>query len=92
MHLILAKQVAHREVVELDTHTTNDTRLTPTQRELQLVVRLLLQFPVDVHRTIIVVRLDVGVHFLGVEESHGGDFTGRTLDGILREQVAGLGA
>ena len=91
MHLVLAEEVTQREVVELDTHTADDTRLTPAERELQLVVRLLLQLPVNVNSTVLIVRLDVGVHLLGVEESHGGYFTGRTLQGVLREQVAGLG-
>ena len=70
MHLVLTKEVAHREVVELDTYATDDTRLSPTERELKLVVRLLLQFPVDVDGTVFVVGLDIGVHLFRIEESH----------------------
>ena len=91
MQLVLAQEVAQREVVELDTHATDDTRLSPTERELQLVVGLLLQVPVDVDGAVFVVGLHVGVDRLGVEIAHGGYFTGRTLQGVLREQVAGLG-
>ena len=61
MHLVFAKEVAHGEVGELDTHTSDDTCLSPTQRELQLVVGLLFQFPVDVDSAVVVVRLDIGV-------------------------------
>ena len=70
MHLVLTKEVTHREVVELDTYATDDTRLSPTERELKLVVRLLLQFPVDVDGTVFVVGLDIGVHLFRIEESH----------------------
>ena len=92
MHLVFAKEVAHGEVGELDTHTSDDTCLSPTQRELQLVVGLLFQFPVDIDGAVIVVRLDIGVDLFRVEEAHRGDFTCRTLDGVLREEVARLGA
>ena len=70
MHLVLTKEVTHREVVKLDTYATDDTRLSPTERELKLVVRLLLQFPVDVDGTVFVVGLDIGVHLFRIEESH----------------------
>ena len=90
VHLVLAEEVTQREVVELDTHTANDTRLSPTERELQLVVRFLLQVPVDINGSVIVVGLDIGTHLLRIKESHGGYLTCRTLKGILREKVARL--
>ena len=36
--LVLVKQVGHGEVIQFQSYTSNDTRLTPTQRELHLVV------------------------------------------------------
>ena len=90
MELILAEEVADREVVELDTNLTNDTRLSPTEGELQLVVGLLFELEVDIDSTVFVVGLDVGVHLLRVEEAHGGDITDGALEGLLIEQVAGL--
>ena len=75
MHLVLAEQVAHGEVVELDTYTADDTRLSPAERELQLVIGLLFQFPVNVDGAVLVVGFDVGVHLLWVEMSHRGQLT-----------------
>ena len=92
MLAVLAEQVAHGEVVQFQTDTSDDTRLSPTERELNLVVRLTHQVPVDVHRSVLVVRLHVGSHLLGVEVSHRSQFTGRTRQGFLVEEVARLGA
>ena len=36
--LVLVEQVGHGEVVQFQSYTSNNTRLTPTQRELNLVV------------------------------------------------------
>ena len=90
MEFVLAEEVADREVIELDTNLTDDTRLTPTQRELQLVVRLLFESVVDIHRSVLIVGHHIGHHLLRIEESHGGDLTDRTLQGFLVEQVTGL--
>ena len=57
MLLVLVEEVCHRGVVELQAHTSDDTRLPPTERELNLVVTLLLQIPVYIHSTVLVVRL-----------------------------------
>ena len=92
MLLVLAEEVAHGEVVECESHASDDTGLSPTQRELHLVVGLLLKHPVEVDGTAFVVGLDVRVDLFRVEVSHGGDLTIGTHDGLLGEQVAGLGA
>ena len=91
MLLVLVEQVGHREVVELQSHTSDDTRLSPTERELNLVVRLLFQVPVHIHGTVLIAGLDVGNHLFGVEVAHRGQLTCRTCDGFFREEVAGLG-
>ena len=70
MKLVLTEQVADREVVELDTYLTDDTCLSPTERELQLVVTLLLQSPVHVNGSVLNVWLDIGHNLFRVEESH----------------------
>ena len=87
---ILAEEVGHREVVELQADTSDDTRLSPTKRELHLVVRLLFQIPVDVDCSVVAIGLRHGIDLLRVEVSHRCEFTSRTHQGILREQVAGL--
>ena len=70
MLLVLVEEVTHREVVELQAHTSDDTCLSPSERELYLVVRFLLQSPVDVHRSVLWIGLHVGVHLLRVEVAH----------------------
>ena len=92
MHLVFTKQVAHGEVVQLNTYTTDDTRLSPTERELQLVVRLLLEVPLNINSTILVIGFGNWVDLLRIEESHRGNFTSRTRQSFLGEQVAWLGA
>ena len=91
MLFVLVEEVAHREVVQLQSHTTDNTRLTPSERELYLVVTLLCKVVVDVYGTILVVRLDIWIHLLRVEVSHRSQLTHRTHDSILREEVAWLG-
>ena len=91
MQLVLAQEVAQREVVELDTHTTNDTCLSPTQRQLQLVVGLLLQVPVDIHGTVLVVGFHIGTDGLSIEITHLGYLTIRTHQRLLGEEVTRLG-
>ena len=83
MQLVLSQQVAHGEVVELDAHASDDTRLSPTERELQLVVRLLLQLPVNVHGSVVAVGLHVRVYLFSVEVAHLCDFTSRTHQGVF---------
>ena len=92
MLAILVEEVGHREVVKFQAHATDDARLSPTQRELNLVIRLLLQVPVHVHRSVFSMRLHVGAHLLGVEMSHRGQFARRTHDCVFREEVARLRA
>ena len=52
MLLVLVEEVAHREVVELESDTSDYTGLSPSERELNLVVRLLLKIVVDVYCTL----------------------------------------
>ena len=70
MLTVLVEEVAHREVVELQSHTSYDTCLSPTERELYLVVGLLHESVVDVHRSVFRIRLHVRVNLLRVEVSH----------------------
>ena len=70
MLLVLVEQVGHGEVIELDAHTGYNASLSPTEREFQLVVRLLYEVPVDVNRTLLGVGLHVGIYLFGVEVSH----------------------
>ncbi len=67
---ILLEQVGHREVVELQSYSADDTCLSPTEGELHLVVGFRLQVPVDVHCSVLIVGLYVGVDGFGVEMSH----------------------
>ena len=90
MLTVFPEQVSHGEVVELESDTPDDTRLAPTKREFDLVIRLLHQIPVDVNRSVFVVRLHVGSYLLGVEVSHRGQFASRTHQGFLVEEVARL--
>ena len=76
--LVLVEEVGHREVVELQAHASDDARLSPSERELDLVVRFRLQIPVDIDRAVLAVGLYIRLHFLGVEMSRRGDFTRRT--------------
>ena len=92
MQLILTQKVAQREVVELDTYTSDDTGLSPSQRQLQLVVGLLLQLPVDVHGAVLRVGLHVRINGFGIEVSHGGNLTIGAHQGLFVEQVARFGA
>ena len=92
MFAVLAEEVGHREVIELQADTSDDTRLSPTKRELHLVVRLLFQIPVDVDGTVVAIGLRHGSYLFRIEVAHRCKFTSRTHQGILREQVAGLRA
>ena len=56
-----------------------------------MVVGLLRQIPVDIHRSVLCIRLDIRCHLLGIEESHRGQLTCRTHEGFLREEVSRLG-
>ena len=72
MLLILFEKIGHGEVVELQTNLTNDTSLSPTQGEFNLVVAFLLQIVGDIDRSV----LGIGFHIrltalLWVEMSHG---------------------
>ena len=91
MLLSFAEEVCHGEVVELQTDAADDTCLSPSERELYLVVRLLHEVPVDVNRAVFVVWLHIGIHLLSVEVSHGSYFTRTSLQGILGKEVARLG-
>ena len=90
MFAVSVEEVAHGEVVQLQTDTTDDTRLSPTERELNLVVRLLLKVPVDVDGSVLIVKLCVGTDRLRVEVTCGGQFAGCTHKRLLREEVTGL--
>ena len=92
MLLVLVEQVADGEVVEREPHLSDDTGLSPSQREFDLVVALLGQVPVDVHRSVLIVGFDFGIYLFRIEVSHGRNLTYRAHDGLFREQVTGLGA
>ena len=90
MLLVTVEQVSHREVIQLQSYLTYDTSLSPSERELNLVVRLLLKIPVNVHRTVFAVRSYIRVYLLLIEVSHRCYLTGRTHQCILREEIARL--
>ena len=85
-----AEEVGHGEVCELQSHAAYDTGLSPSEGELHLVVGLLLQVPVDVDSTVLIVRLHIRCDGLRVEIAHARQLTCRTLEGLLREQVSRL--
>ena len=72
MLFILAEEVGHREVIEFQSHTTDDTSLSPSQRELHLVVALLLEVVGNIHGSIVLIGRHIGVRtLLGIEMTHG---------------------
>lgn len=86
------KEVGHGEVVELQSHTSDNARLSPSKRQLNLVVGLLLQIPVDIHRSVLVVGMRDWIDRLGVEVTHGSNLSRGTLQGLSGEEVARLRA
>ena len=94
MLLIFIKEVGDGEVVEFQTDATDDTRLSPTERKLDLVVRFLFEIPVDVNRSVFVIGFNFHslVQFFGIEMSRCSDFTRRAHQCLTRKQVAGLRA
>ena len=65
--------------------------MSVSERELHLVVVLRFEHPIDIYRTIGQVGLHIGHDGFGVEVAHLLNFTCRTHQGILAEEVAGLG-
>ena len=83
------QQVLHREVGELQRCLEDDTGLSPTGTQLDLVVGLALEVKDDVHSTVVRVGLGTDVHLLGVEMARLGDFAHRAHEVLLGEQVTG---
>ena len=92
MFLIFIKEVGDGEVVEFQTDATDDTRLSPTERELDLVVRFLFEIPVDINCSVFHIGFHVGIQFFSIEMSRCSDFTRRAHQSVTRKQVAGLRA
>ena len=76
-----------REVGKLQRKLSDDTGLTPAEREFDLVIGLRLQIEDYVDRSVIFVRLRTYIHCLGVEVAGLRDFTGRTHKVVLAEQL-----
>ena len=74
MFLVFVEEVGHGEVVELQSYTCNDASLSPSQREFYLVVRLGHEVPVDVYRSVLIVRFGLGYHLFRIEVAHGCEF------------------
>ena len=70
MLLVLVEEVAHREIVELESDTSDYTGLSPSERELNLVVRLLLKIVVDIYCSVLWVGHRLRIDLLRIEVSH----------------------
>ena len=68
------EEILDREIREREGYLTGHTRLTPTERELHLIVGFGLQIHDDIDSAVVLVRLRADVHILRVEVSGGGDF------------------
>ena len=82
------QEVLHGEVGKLQTQLTDDTGLTPTGRELDLVVGLGGQVILNVHRSVFRIRYGHRIHVFRVEVSHLGQFTYGTHQGVTAEELA----
>ena len=86
MLFVLSEEVSHGEIVEFQTNLTDYTGLSPAQRELNLVVALLLEVVVNVYSSVLGIRLNIGLTALfGVEMSHGLNFSKRTHERFTGE-------
>ena len=90
MITVLTEEVSHWEVIQLQTNTSNNTRLTPTKWKFNLVVWLLLKIIVDVYSTIFIVWNWYRINRLRIKVAHWSQFTCRTLKCFLREKVTWL--
>ena len=86
------KEVLHREVGKLQAQLTNHTRLSPTGRELDLVVGLRHQVILDVDGAILWIRQRHRIHVLWVEVSHLCQLTHRTHQVFTAKEHTGLRA
>lgn len=93
---VAAEEVLHREVGELQAGSSDDARLSPSGRNLNLVSAFGDEGISDVDGAGGFVGTDIFVEFalehFRVELVHGGEFTHRAREGIHGEEVAGLGA
>ena len=80
------QEVLHREVGELQAQLTDHTGLSPTGRELDLVVRLRDQVILNIHRTILRIGQWDGIHVLRIEVSHLRQLTHGTHQVLTAEQ------
>ena len=76
MFRILTEEVTHGEVIEFQTDTSDDTRLSPTQREFNLVIGFLHQIIANVHRSIFIVRLHLRINLFRIKVPHRCQVTG----------------
>ena len=93
---VAAEEVLHREVGKLQAGSSDDARLSPSGRDLNLVATFGDEGVSDVDGAGGFVGTNVFVEFalehFRVELVHGGEFTHRAREGIHGEEVAGLGA
>ena len=82
------QQVGNREVGELQTQFTDNTRLSPTGREFHLVIGFGSQRQAYINRSVHRVRLNIRLKFFGVKVSHLLDFTQRTHQVFFAEQLS----
>ena len=92
MEAVLAEEVAHGEVGELQSHLTDDTCLSPSERELNLVTGFRGQTHFEVDGSIDLVGLDplVRIHGFRIEMSHLCNFHVCLFEGIHGEEVTGF--
>ena len=85
------QEVLHGEVRKLQTQLTDHTCLSPTGRELNLVVRLRCQVILDIHCSVLRIRYRLRLHIFRIEMSHLGNFTNGTHQVFTAEQHTWLG-
>ena len=67
---VLTDKVTHREVCELQTNLTDNTCLSPSERELNLVACLWSKTKIKVNRSVCLVWYRLEVDILRVEVAH----------------------
>ena len=79
------------EVGKFQTEATDQTRGTPTERELDLVGGLSLKLVGNIHRSLLGIWLNIRHKFFLIEVTHLRQLTQRTHDIGLRIELTGLG-
>ena len=84
------KQIAEGEVGKLQSRHQQEAGLAPSHRQLDLVVGLRGELPLDVHGTTLLVGNDIGDDLLLIEVTHLCNHTHGTHDVVAIEEHARL--